>query len=111
MKLEDRPTQTTSTINAQGRIVIPADVRRALGLHAGDRVDFVVGIDGVRLVTARMAAQNIWANNTGGDAGNSTADVRAYREADQTLEAPATVQERDDVDLTAGDLLADLGIA
>lgn len=32
---------TTATISSKGRITIPADVRQALGLAAGDRVQFV----------------------------------------------------------------------
>ena len=32
---------TTATIFSKGRITIPADVRQALGVSAGDRVQFV----------------------------------------------------------------------
>lgn len=32
---------TTATITSKGQITIPADVRRALGVDAGDRVEFV----------------------------------------------------------------------
>ncbi|UZN03529.1 AbrB/MazE/SpoVT family DNA-binding domain-containing protein [Cellulomonas sp. S1-8] len=110
----DRARRAHGTVNKQGRVVIPAEVRAALALEAGDRVEFVVEDDGVRLVTARAAAMAVWANNTGGDAGDSTAKVRAARTEDQRLEeagfnrstpAPA------DLDLSAADLLAELGVA
>lgn len=32
---------TTATITSKGQITIPADVRHALGVNAGDRVEFV----------------------------------------------------------------------
>lgn len=95
-------------------MVIPAVVRAALSLQSGDRVEFIVEDSGVRLVSARTAAMTVWANNNGGDAGDSTAKVRAARREDQELEdagfdraAPLPA----DVDLTATDLLADLGVA
>ncbi|WP_374347741.1 AbrB/MazE/SpoVT family DNA-binding domain-containing protein [Chitinimonas sp.] len=31
----------TSTLSTKGQVTIPAAVRGALGLHAGDRIDFV----------------------------------------------------------------------
>lgn len=70
-------------VNPQGRVVVPVEVRRALGLGPGGRVQFVVEGDQVRLVTPPMRAMALWAKNTGGDAGDSTADLRTYRMADQ----------------------------
>lgn len=32
---------TTSTLSSKGQVTIPLDVRRRLGLDAGDRVEFV----------------------------------------------------------------------
>jgi AbrB family looped-hinge helix DNA binding protein len=32
---------TTATVTTKGQITIPADIRRALKVEAGDRVDFV----------------------------------------------------------------------
>lgn len=40
----------TSALTTKGQVTIPAEVRRRLGLHPGDRVAFVVDGDDVRLV-------------------------------------------------------------
>ena len=40
----------SSTLTSKGQVTIPAEVRRRLGLHQGDRVGFVVDGDEVRLV-------------------------------------------------------------
>lgn len=64
------------TVNNQGRIVLPVEVRRALDIQAGDRLDFVIEADVVHLVTPRMRAEALWAKNSGGDAGDSTRAVR-----------------------------------
>ncbi len=37
---------TTSTMTTKGQVTIPMNVRRRLGLNAGDRVEFVEGEDG-----------------------------------------------------------------
>ncbi len=37
---------TTSIITTKGQVTIPMDVRRRLGLNAGDRIEFVEGDDG-----------------------------------------------------------------
>lgn len=39
-----------STLTSEWQVTIPAEVRRRLGLHPGDRVAFVVDGDEVRLV-------------------------------------------------------------
>lgn len=43
----------TSTVTSKGQITLPRDVRQALGLHAGDRVDFVAVEGGFKLVPLR----------------------------------------------------------
>lgn len=35
-----------ATLTSKGQVTIPADVREALRLHAGDRIDFVVDSSG-----------------------------------------------------------------
>ena len=45
----------TAVLSTKGQVVIPADVRAALGLTEGDRLTFVV--DGNRLVIERMPSR------------------------------------------------------
>jgi AbrB family looped-hinge helix DNA binding protein len=102
-----------SKLSPEGRVVIPAEVRRALGLHEGDYVRFIMESDGVRLVTPAMLKAALWANNTGGDAGDSATDIRALRDADADavaqkyarIEADEGGDERADEEL-ARDILA-----
>jgi AbrB family looped-hinge helix DNA binding protein len=42
-----------STVTSKGQITLPRDVRRALGLAAGDKVDFVAIEGGFKLVPLR----------------------------------------------------------
>lgn len=69
-------------LSSEGRVVIPAAVRAALGVGPGDRVRFVVEDGEVKLVTAKSLLLAVWANNHGGDAGDSVVDVRRARQAD-----------------------------
>ena len=72
-----------SRVNSQGRVVIPAEVRKLLGLRGEGTIQFVVGgDDGVRIVTAEMLRFSMWANNQGGDGGDSSVDIRAMRDRD-----------------------------
>lgn len=77
------PGELESKVGAEGGVLLPAEVRRALGLREGDYVRFVIKADGVRLVTPAMLRSILWANNAGGDAGDSAADIRNARIADQ----------------------------
>ena len=43
----------TSTITTKGQITLPREVRRALGLDAGDKVDFLEVEGGYKLVPVR----------------------------------------------------------
>ena len=74
-------------LSPEGRVVVPARVRAALGVGPGDRVRFVVEEGQVTLVTAQSLLFAVWANNHGGDAGDSVADVRRARENDTDREA------------------------
>jgi len=50
----------TVTLGDRGRVVLPAPLRRQLGLHPGDRLILTVqGSDRVRLVSAREQARAI----------------------------------------------------
>jgi antitoxin PrlF len=43
----------TATISSKGQIVLPAEIRRRLGLLAGTQVEVIEQSDGLRLVVAR----------------------------------------------------------
>ena len=44
---------STSTVTTKGQITLPRDVRKALALGAGDKVDFVAVEGGFKLVPLR----------------------------------------------------------
>lgn len=71
-----------SRISREGRATVPAEVRRALGVKAGDHIHFVVEGSDVRVVTGRALTVELWANNHGGDGGDSVAAVREARTQD-----------------------------
>jgi AbrB family looped-hinge helix DNA binding protein len=41
---------STATLTVKGQVTIPADVRKRMGLHAGDRIEFVELQDGQYLI-------------------------------------------------------------
>lgn len=55
----EAPKEVVATISSGGRVVIPAQVRRRLGLVQGSIVRFVVGANGVRLLPAAKGAQRL----------------------------------------------------
>ena len=64
-------------VTPEGRVLVPVDVRRFLEISAGDRVRFIVDGSGVRLVSARSLAEELWAANgaaANGDAANRDAE-------------------------------------
>jgi antitoxin PrlF len=50
---------STSTVTSKGQITIPRDVRVALDLSAGDKVDFVKVDDGYKLVPCRQDVRTL----------------------------------------------------
>jgi len=40
----------TSTITSKGQVTIPAEMRKRLGLKAGDQVGFIIDDEGIRVV-------------------------------------------------------------
>jgi AbrB family looped-hinge helix DNA binding protein len=51
---------TTMTVSSKGQVVLPADIRRRLGLMAGTQMEIIEEADGVRLVVSRpVKASNI----------------------------------------------------
>ena len=68
----------TSTVTSKGQITLPRNVRQALGLDAGDKVDFVEIEGGFKLVPLRK-------------------DVRALKgRFAGRVERPVTIEEVDD---------------
>jgi AbrB family looped-hinge helix DNA binding protein len=47
--------ETRTKIGAGGRIVLPAEFRRALGLKLGDEVLLILDDDGLRILTPKQA--------------------------------------------------------
>lgn len=43
----------TMTISSKGQVVLPADIRRRLGLMAGTQMEIIEEPDGIRLVVSR----------------------------------------------------------
>ncbi len=103
-------------IGPSSRAVIPAQVRQLLGVQQGDRIEFVLEGDQVRVVSARSRMAGVWAKNHGRDAGDSARDIRELRMQDGALEEAKwertlgreDADERTDDEL-AVDLLGQLG--
>ena len=50
----------TATLTSKGRLTLPQAVRQALGLEAGDKIDFVAGPDGgFRVMVLRRDAKHL----------------------------------------------------
>ena len=104
-------------LSSEGRVVIPAAVRTALGVGPGDRIRFVVEDGEVKLVTAKSLLFAVWATNRGGDAGDAVSDVRRSRRADSArssakgdrVAASAQDDVRSEQEIEDG-LLAQLGL-
>lgn len=113
--------EVDTKVSPQGRVVIPIEIRRALDVADGGRVRFVLDQGEVSVVSSRTLAIGLWANNHGGDAGDSVVDVHAARRADQVVEtrnrhrievdlsSSAKLDRRTD-DEVAADLLAAVGL-
>ncbi len=108
-------------VTPEGRVLVPADVRRFLAVSAGDRVRFIVDGSEVRLVSARSLAEDLWAANAdaSGDTreASAAADVRWSRDVDARLSlekdartrAAVAVDPRSETQV-ATDLLASLAL-
>ena len=49
----------TSTVTTKGQITLPRDVRKALALDAGDKIDFVAVEGGFKLVPLRKDVRTV----------------------------------------------------
>lgn len=105
-------------LSPEGRVVIPAAVRAALGVGPGDRVRFTVHAGVVQLMTAQSLLDVVWANNHGGDREDAVTGLRDARRHDQAkaaakwerVAAAAAADDRSEEEVEAG-LLTALGIA
>jgi AbrB family looped-hinge helix DNA binding protein len=71
----------TSTISSKGQVTVPVEVRRRLGVKAGDRIAYVVK-DGLTYIQPVRAEENPftkWIGALGGPQPDGTA-VAFYRE-------------------------------
>ena len=85
--LEHVPATFEGKLNPEGRVVVPAAIRRLLGVGSGDRLLFVSDAQGRELLTsAKELIHAVWANNHGGDGGDSGEDVRRMRDSDRQYE-------------------------
>jgi antitoxin PrlF len=75
----------SSTVTSKGQITIPQEIRRRLGLHEGDRVEFV--IDGERTLICR-----------------NREDVNPF---ERYMGALPAFREKDDINAWLGDLRDD----
>ena len=111
-----------TTVSSQGRVVLPAALRKALDLHEGDTLNLSLDQEGVvRMVTARQLANSLWEVYAGAEeapAGSAAAELREMRDADagqasanyERISARRAAIDRSEDDLTA-ELMADLGLA
>jgi AbrB family looped-hinge helix DNA binding protein len=79
----------TSTVTSKGQITLPRQVRQALGLSAGDKVDFVAIEGGYRLVPLRNDVRAL----KGRFAGRVPQPI-SLQEMDEAIEAAATDSDR-----------------
>ena len=76
-------TEYGTRLSPEGRVVTPAEVRRILGAEVGGQILFIVEGQQLQLVSPRLLAEQVWANNQGGDGGDSAADIRVFRDEDR----------------------------
>ena len=104
-----------SKLTPENRATVPAAARAALGAKAGDRLLFLVDGDEVRVVRAASLVHQLWANNRGGEDGDSVEDVRAMRQRDAASATDAARFQAEEEDTrsdeeVAAELLAGLGL-
>lgn len=75
----DEASMPTATLTSKGRITIPQAVRRALGLHAGAKLDFVRVEGGFKLVPLSGVESNSLKGRFAGRA-DTAASIEAINE-------------------------------
>lgn len=110
-------TSFDTTMSKEGRVVIPAELRRALGVKAGDVLHLSLEGASLKVTTSHALMAEVWANNSGEPTGDAGADVRAFRDGDTALDNARHAALADTPadplteDALADDLLSRLGLA
>lgn len=79
---------STATLTSKGQITLPQAVRKALGVEAGDKIDFIAEADGgFRVVALRQDARRL----RGRFAGRATAPV-SVKDMDEAVRAEAAAR-------------------
>ncbi len=86
----------STTLGDRGRLVLPAQIRKSLDLHAGDRlIIFVDGEGEIRIVSARQLAERLRGLFRDIAPGRSLADeLIAERRAEALREEDELIAER-----------------
>jgi AbrB family looped-hinge helix DNA binding protein len=85
-------SRTTARLDSRGRLVLPLELRRRLGLSAGDEVSISAEADGVLRVESRHAAARALIGLAGAPGGGVLDDLREERARQ------AAAEERDVAD-------------
>ncbi|MGO9887989.1 MAG: AbrB/MazE/SpoVT family DNA-binding domain-containing protein [Solirubrobacteraceae bacterium] len=76
----------TARLDARGRLVLPAELRRRLGLHAGDQVRISEEADGALRVETRRAAAHALIGLAGTVEASAVDELTAERRRETEIE-------------------------
>jgi len=106
----------SAKMSPEGRVVIPAPIRKRLNIRPGDVVLFEVHEERVEIVSAAHLVDLMWANNAASGDIDSASLVRQERLGDQMAELAAEERDRQsseepyDAAEAAARLLSTLGL-
>lgn len=80
------PGRGTARLDERGRLVLPAEMRRRLGLRAGDTLRITEEADGALRIQSRRAAARALVGIVGTSGGSSLDDLKADRRLQQESE-------------------------
>ena len=66
-----------ATISSKNQITLPADVRKRLGVHATDKIAFVIEEEGVRITPAKVTLAGLYGSVPGlpGESADSEREI------------------------------------
>jgi AbrB family looped-hinge helix DNA binding protein len=76
----------TARLDSRGRLVLPVEIRRRLGLLPGDEVNISGDSDGVLRVETRRAAARALIGIAGSGAPSAVQELRADRQRERSIE-------------------------